>query len=61
VEPIGIHDNFFSLGGDSLQATRLITQVQQDYPTGLPLLALFFQQPTIAALSLHIATGRADK
>jgi amino acid adenylation domain-containing protein len=61
VEPIGIHDNFFSLGGDSLQATRLITQVQQDYPTGMPLLALFFQQPTIAALSLHIATGRADK
>ena len=61
VEPVGIHDNFFSLGGDSLQATRLITQVQQDYPTGLPLLALFFQEPTIAALSLHVATTRVEK
>ena len=61
VEPIGIHDNFFVLGGDSLQATRLITQVQQDHPVGAPLLALFFQQPTIAALSRHVATFQLEK
>lgn len=51
VQPIGIHDNFFSLGGDSLQATRLVTQIQETYPTDVPLLALFFQQPTIAELA----------
>ena len=50
VQPIGIHDNFFSLGGDSLQATKLITQIQQEYPSDMPLLALFFQEPTIASL-----------
>jgi acyl carrier protein len=54
VQPIGIHDNFFSLGGDSLQATRLITQIQQEYPSDMPLLALFFQEPTIASLARFI-------
>ncbi|PYP93195.1 MAG: non-ribosomal peptide synthetase [Candidatus Angelobacter sp. Gp1-AA117] len=54
VQPIGIHDNFFSLGGDSLQATRLITQIQQEYPSDMPLLALFFQEPTIASLARFV-------
>jgi amino acid adenylation domain-containing protein len=61
VNPIGIHDNFFSLGGDSLLATRLITRIQKDYPTGVPLLALFFQQPTIAALAGHMNASRVEK
>lgn len=55
VRPIGIHDNFFALGGDSLQATKLIAQIQDRYPTDTPLLALFFQEPTIAALAQFIA------
>jgi amino acid adenylation domain-containing protein len=59
VQPIGIHDNFFSLGGDSLQATKLITQIQEEYPIGLPLLALFFQEPTIASLARFIETAKA--
>ncbi|HEY5029304.1 MAG TPA: non-ribosomal peptide synthetase, partial [Candidatus Angelobacter sp.] len=61
VNPIGVHDNFFSLGGDSLLATRLITRIQKDYPTGVPLLALFFQRPTIAALAGHINASRVEK
>lgn len=54
VHPIGVHDNFFSLGGDSLQATKLITQIQDEYPSDMPLLALFFQEPTIASLARFI-------
>ena len=54
VQPIGIHDNFFSLGGDSLQATRVVTQLQQEYSSDMPLLALFFQEPTIASLARFI-------
>lgn len=58
VQPIGIHDNFFSLGGDSLQATKLITQIQQEYPSDMPLLALFFQEPTIASIARFISTRK---
>jgi amino acid adenylation domain-containing protein len=60
VSPIGIHDNFFSLGGNSLQATRLITRIQEKFQSGVPLLALFFQDPTIAGLAnalLSAGTG----
>ncbi len=53
--PIGINDNFFSLGGDSIQATRMVAQVQADFTTSIPLLALFFQEPTVAALSRTLA------
>lgn len=58
VQPIGIRDNFFSLGGDSLQATRLVTQIQQEYPSDMPLLALFFQEPTIASLARFIGARK---
>jgi len=54
VQRVGVHDNFFSLGGDSLQATKLVAQVQQEYPSDTPLLALFFQDPTIASLARFI-------
>jgi amino acid adenylation domain-containing protein len=58
VQPIGIHDNFFALGGDSLQATKLITQIQQEYPSDMPLLALFFQEPTIASIARFISAQK---
>jgi hypothetical protein len=51
VHPVGIHDNFFSLGGDSVQATRIIARVQESYPTDAGLLAPFLREPTIAALA----------
>lgn len=55
VSPIGINNSFFSLGGDSLQATRMVAQIQADFAINVPLLALFFQEPTIAALSRTLA------
>lgn len=60
VHPIGVEDNFFALGGDSLQATKLISQVQDHYPTDVPLLALFFQEPTIAALAQFLSFNPGD-
>lgn len=32
IEPIGIHDDFFDLGGDSLLAIQVITQLKKTYP-----------------------------
>ncbi|MGK7942437.1 MAG: amino acid adenylation domain-containing protein [Crocosphaera sp.] len=50
VEPIGIHDNFFDLGGYSLIAVGLMAQIQQKLGTQLPL-ATLFQSPTIEQLA----------
>ncbi len=46
---IGVHDNFFSLGGDSIIALQAIAKAQQQ---GLQLSPRdFFQHPTISALA----------
>jgi acyl carrier protein len=60
VQPIGIHDNFFALGGDSLQATRLITRIQENYLIDTPLLASFFREPSVKALAQLIAVSQQN-
>lgn len=50
---IGIHDNFFDLGGHSLLTTQLISRVRELFNVELPLRQVF-QQPTIAALASSI-------
>ncbi len=60
VERVGIHDNFFDLGGQSLLATRFITKVQELLPVEIPLRALF-EAPTIAQLSEVISRIQAEQ
>jgi thioester reductase-like protein len=57
VERVGIHDNFFDLGGNSLLATRLIFQVQERMQVRLALIRLF-ETPTIAGLASAVAAAR---
>jgi amino acid adenylation domain-containing protein len=46
-EKIGIHDNFFRIGGNSLIAIRLIAKIQDEFHTNFPI-AYIYQYPTIA-------------
>jgi thioesterase domain-containing protein/acyl carrier protein len=56
--PIGIHDNFFGLGGHSLTAVKLIAAIEKE--TGRKLrLSTIFQQPTIARLARAMQEGQA--
>lgn len=48
-QPIGIHDNFFDLGGDSILAARFLGQIQTQCQKTLSLAALF-EAPTIEKL-----------
>ncbi len=50
---IGVLDNFFMLGGDSIQATQLISRVRDVFQRELSLHRLF-ESPTIAQLSQDI-------
>lgn len=47
VRPVGVHDSFFDLGGDSLTAIQAVTRIRQDFGLDLPLPG-FFDAPTIA-------------
>lgn len=51
LEAVSVHDNFFDLGGHSILATQLVTQLEEIFPTTLPLLTLFFENPTIAGFA----------
>lgn len=60
VEPVGIEDDFFGLGGYSLVAARLLAAVQRDLGITVPARALY-RKPTIAGLIEEIGDGGQRK
>jgi NAD(P)-dependent dehydrogenase (short-subunit alcohol dehydrogenase family)/acyl carrier protein len=58
IERIGIHDDFFQLGGNSLMAIQLVSQLRKAFAVELPLSKLF-ESPTIAGLAISIDESRA--
>jgi nonribosomal peptide synthetase DhbF len=49
-ERIGVHDNFFGLGGNSLQATQLVSRIRDAFSITIDLRTLF-TNATIGALA----------
>uniref|UniRef100_UPI000B15BED9 thioesterase domain-containing protein n=1 Tax=Rhodococcus marinonascens TaxID=38311 RepID=UPI000B15BED9 len=56
VERVGLDDDFFALGGNSLVATRVIGRLRSEADTTVALQWLF-SDPTVEALAGRIATG----
>lgn len=52
--PIGLHDHFFDLGGDSLHAVRLIAKLRTTFQIDLPARTIF-DKPTIEELATVVA------
>ncbi|MEH2162310.1 MAG: beta-ketoacyl synthase N-terminal-like domain-containing protein [Nostoc sp.] len=48
VKEIGINDDFFELGGDSLIATRIFSRLQTTFPVELSMEKILFQAATVA-------------
>ena len=57
-DDIGIHDNFFDMGGHSILAVRLTQQVTTALGQPCPL-ALLFHSPTVAELGAALESGAA--
>jgi hypothetical protein len=50
---VGIHDNFFHLGGHSLLVTQLVSRIMSTFQIEVPV-RVVFESPTIAALAKAI-------
>ncbi|GAX43384.1 amino acid adenylation domain-containing protein [Tolypothrix sp. NIES-4075] len=59
MQPIGVTDNFFDLGGHSLAAISLFAQIENKFAKKLPLVTLF-QSGTVEALAQTIQALSAD-
>ena len=60
IEEIGINDDFFELGGNSLVATQLVMEMRETFRMSVPLRD-FFDTPTVAALSAVLETAEVVK
>jgi amino acid adenylation domain-containing protein/non-ribosomal peptide synthase protein (TIGR01720 family) len=50
---LGIHDNFFDVGGHSLLGVQLLSRVRDAFQVEIPLINLF-EKPTVAGLAGHV-------
>ncbi len=53
ISKIGVNDNFFDLGGHSLQAMNLMALIYQETEIEIPL-SIIYEKPTVAELSEYI-------
>ena len=54
---LGVHDNFFAVGGDSLKGTQVMARINARHGVELPVPALF-RHPAIASLALEVDTAQ---
>jgi amino acid adenylation domain-containing protein len=50
IREVGVHDDFFALGGHSLIATQVVSRIRDDFAVELPL-PRFLRSPTVAELA----------
>ncbi|MEG4939659.1 amino acid adenylation domain-containing protein [Microcoleus sp. F4-D5] len=58
IDRVGIHDNFFEIGGNSLMTLQVAVQVRTLLGKDLPVVKLF-QHPTIAQLANYLNEGKS--
>jgi len=57
IKEIGINDNFFDLGGDSLIGTQLVSRIRKEFSADIPLVAIF-ENATIGGISKLIENNQ---
>lgn len=59
LEKIGVQDNFFDLGGNSLLIVRLQAKLTEILAQNIPIVELF-QKPTVQSLAQYLEGGRSE-
>jgi FkbH-like protein len=60
IEKVGIHDNFFEIGGTSLKGIQLIAQLQREFNVNIPVVNLF-ERPTISSMAKMFQTNKGEE
>jgi amino acid adenylation domain-containing protein len=60
VERVGIHDNFFDLGGHSLLLVQVHRRLEEAFRRPIPIVALF-QYPTLHTLAKYVAREEGEQ
>lgn len=58
VAPVGIHDGFFDLGGDSILVTQVLSRVRDALGVEMPVQD-FYERPTVAAMAETVSARGA--
>lgn len=56
--PLGLHDSFFTLGGDSLTGVRAMARINEQHGVALAV-PMLFRHPTIAELAVEVDAAKA--
>ena len=59
-QPIGVTDNFFNLGGESLMAVRLCSELERALQRKIPVTLIFYAQ-TIEQLAIRLTARKENK
>jgi aryl carrier-like protein len=59
LKTVGIHDNFFDVGGNSVAIIRVHSELRKRLEMDIPVTTLF-KSPTISLLSEDLSQGRPD-
>jgi acyl transferase domain-containing protein/acyl carrier protein len=60
IEQIGLYDNFFDLGGNSLIGLQLIARLKKEFGAQIPAVALF-EAPTVSALARYLQPDQGEE
>ena len=60
LKSVGVHDNFFALGGDSLKGTQVVARLRGRLQIDLPL-RMLFAYPTVAELAVPVVDLLASR
>ncbi len=60
VRPIGVHDNYFHVGGGSLAAIQIISRLRSRFQVEVPVRSILVEAPTAAGIAEAIERAQAD-
>ncbi|MBV9790038.1 MAG: SDR family NAD(P)-dependent oxidoreductase, partial [Chloroflexi bacterium] len=60
IDEVGLHDNFFDLGGNSLNGLQVMSKIKKTFKVQIPVVALF-EAPTVSALAQYLRPKNAPQ